>query len=73
LDHYAYQVFSSVTTLTIAHRLGTILDSDRVMVMDEGRLIEFDTPSNLLQRGGGAFASLAAEAGVGKRRGAAMA
>lgn len=44
--------FSHCTVLTIAHRLHTVMDSDRVLVMDAGRMVEFAHPHVLLQRGG---------------------
>ncbi|KAJ1865211.1 ATPase-like protein [Coemansia sp. RSA 2703] len=40
--------FKNCTVLTIAHRLGTIMDNDRILVMDQGQAVEFDTPQNLL-------------------------
>ncbi len=39
---------SGCTVITIAHRLDTIMDSDRVLVMDAGMVAELDTPQNLL-------------------------
>ncbi|XP_058061172.1 ATP-binding cassette sub-family C member 4-like [Anopheles bellator] len=41
--------FADCTVLTIAHRLNTIMDSDRVLVMDAGQAVEFGTPYELLQ------------------------
>jgi len=47
--------FKDATVLTIAHRLNTILDSDRVLVLDDGNVVEFDTPNNLLSKSDGLF------------------
>ncbi len=43
------QVFADRSVLTIAHRLDSVIDSDRILVMAEGRVAEFDTPFALLQ------------------------
>ncbi|KAL3517448.1 hypothetical protein ACH5RR_020037 [Cinchona calisaya] len=42
--------FSSCTILSIAHRIPTVMDCDRVLVIDAGRAEEFDKPSSLLER-----------------------
>jgi ABC-type multidrug transport system fused ATPase/permease subunit len=44
------QEFQDSTVITIAHRLDTIIDSDRIIVMDSGKIVEFDTPHALLNR-----------------------
>ncbi|KAF5388715.1 hypothetical protein D9757_004866 [Collybiopsis confluens] len=56
--------FKDVTVLTIAHRLNTIIDSDRVLVMDSGKVAEFDTPEKLLGKRDSIFYSLATDAGL---------
>ncbi|XP_044597658.1 multidrug resistance-associated protein 1 isoform X2 [Cotesia glomerata] len=56
--------FKDCTVLTIAHRLNTILDSDRVIVLDKGVITEFDKPENLLQKPTSAFYSMAKDSGI---------
>ncbi|KAK0089852.1 hypothetical protein PV325_005159 [Microctonus aethiopoides] len=56
--------FKDSTILTIAHRLNTILDSNRVIVLDKGKITEFDDPKVLLQQPTSAFYSMAKDAGI---------
>ncbi|KAJ1332267.1 hypothetical protein BSLG_008573 [Batrachochytrium salamandrivorans] len=55
--------FADLTMLTIAHRLNTIIDCDRVLVMDAGKVVEFDEPSKLLNIPDGIFRSLVEQTG----------
>ncbi|XP_044944139.1 multidrug resistance-associated protein 1-like isoform X3 [Mustela putorius furo] len=55
--------FSDCTILTIAHRLHSIIDSDRVLVLDSGRITEFETPQNLICQKG-LFFEMLTEAGI---------
>ncbi|KDO29297.1 hypothetical protein SPRG_05834 [Saprolegnia parasitica CBS 223.65] len=54
-----------VTLLVIAHRLDTILDSDQILVMADGRVAEYGPPSELLANDASAFAQLAKQARLG--------
>ena len=56
--------FSKCTIITIAHRLHTVMDSDRVLVMDAGKMVEFDHPYSLLQKPNGFFKQLVDQTGT---------
>ena len=58
--------FKECTVLTIAHRLHTIIDSDKILMLDKGTVCEFDSPRALLKRPGSKFRGLVKEAGSGK-------
>jgi len=51
------------TLITIAHRLQTIADYDKIMVLDAGKVVEFDSPLKLLETEGGFFRGLVEESG----------
>lgn len=54
------------TTITVAHRLNTVIDSTRVLVLKDGTIAEFDTPEKLLADKQSIFFSMALEAGLVK-------
>uniref|UniRef100_A0A668AAK9 ATP-binding cassette, sub-family C (CFTR/MRP), member 3 n=1 Tax=Myripristis murdjan TaxID=586833 RepID=A0A668AAK9_9TELE len=55
--------FEDCTVFTIAHRLNTIMDYTRVLVLDKGQIAEFDTPANLITKRG-IFYNMAKDAGL---------
>ncbi|XP_028587595.1 ATP-binding cassette sub-family C member 5 isoform X2 [Podarcis muralis] len=56
------EAFADCTMLTIAHRLHTVLGSDRIMVLMQGQVMEFDTPSVLLSNENSRFYAMFAAA-----------
>uniref|UniRef100_A0A2K6RP73 ATP binding cassette subfamily C member 5 n=1 Tax=Rhinopithecus roxellana TaxID=61622 RepID=A0A2K6RP73_RHIRO len=56
------EAFADCTMLTIAHRLHTVLGSDRIMVLAQGQVVEFDTPSVLLSNDSSRFYAMFAAA-----------
>ncbi|KAH8646330.1 oligomycin resistance ATP-dependent permease yor1 [Xylariales sp. PMI_506] len=58
LQRVIREEFKDYTVLTVAHGLDTIMDSDVIVVMDEGTAVEVGSPVELLQGGGGWFAGL---------------
>eukprot|EP00405_Crypthecodinium_cohnii_P035475 CAMPEP_0206533788 /NCGR_PEP_ID=MMETSP0325_2-20121206/5166_1 /ASSEMBLY_ACC=CAM_ASM_000347 /TAXON_ID=2866 /ORGANISM="Crypthecodinium cohnii, Strain Seligo" /LENGTH=1203 /DNA_ID=CAMNT_0054030483 /DNA_START=114 /DNA_END=3726 /DNA_ORIENTATION=- len=54
--------FAGASTLTIAHRLQTIMDSDRILVLESGSVKELGPPAELRQKEGGVFRAMVEEA-----------
>ncbi|XP_067661101.1 multidrug resistance-associated protein 1-like [Haliotis asinina] len=58
------EAFTDCTIITIAHRLNTVMDYDRIIVMDSGMIKEMDTPETLLSNSNSIFYGLAKNAGL---------
>lgn len=54
-----FREFKGSTIMIISHRLDTVLHCDKVMVMDQGKILEFDSPNKLLEDTQSAFYGLA--------------
>ncbi|KAJ7727894.1 hypothetical protein B0H16DRAFT_1677216 [Mycena metata] len=55
--------FTDSLLLTIAHRLKTVIDYDRLLVLDKGKLVEFDTPLRLIEKEDGIFRAMCLKSG----------
>ncbi|RDB18199.1 ATP-dependent bile acid permease [Hypsizygus marmoreus] len=55
--------FNDSLLLTVAHRLRTVIDYDRLIVLDKGKIAEFDTPWKLIQRENGIFRNMCLKSG----------
>ncbi|KAH9922425.1 multidrug resistance-associated ABC transporter [Fomitopsis serialis] len=56
--------FNDSMLLTVAHRLRTVIDYDRLIILDKGELAECDTPLNLIQKEGGIFRQMCLKSGT---------
>jgi len=56
--------FSGSLLLTVAHRLRTVIDYNRLLVLDKGKIAEFDTPLNLIQKEDGIFRNMCLKSGT---------
>ncbi|KAG9077901.1 hypothetical protein FRC06_008643, partial [Ceratobasidium sp. 370] len=55
--------FRHSALITIAHRLHTVIDNDRILVLNAGQVVEFDTPADLLTKEGGIFHEMCKKSG----------
>ncbi len=55
--------FAECTIITVAHRLHSVIDCDKILVLDKGRLKEYDHPHVLLEKEGGSFAGMVKHTG----------
>ena len=60
--------FQSCTVFTIAHRLQTVMDSNRILVLDDGKVMEFDSPGKLMENSDGYLFKLVNQTGPSEKK-----
>ncbi|KAJ3568574.1 hypothetical protein NP233_g5623 [Leucocoprinus birnbaumii] len=63
IQNFLRNELRDVTILTVAHRLRTVMDFDKIMVLKEGQIVEFDRPKTLLQKEQGYFREMVDNSG----------
>lgn len=61
IQHIIQSESHGCTVITIAHRIPTVIDSDKVLVLNEGKIVEYDSPAKLLEDESSSFAKLVSE------------
>jgi ATP-binding cassette subfamily C (CFTR/MRP) protein 2 len=56
-----HKQFANCTVISVAHRIPTVMDSNKVLVLDAGLVKEFDSPTRLLEKQSSLFAALVRE------------
>jgi ATP-binding cassette, subfamily C (CFTR/MRP), member 4 len=67
LHESLHESFHDATIIAVAHRLDTVIDHDMILVLGKGRVLEYDTPANLI-RSGGMFAKMVDDTGEAMSR-----
>ena len=58
IETLMHKAFDKCTVITIAHRLQTVINSDKVLVLGDGKVLEYEEPQVLMQKQGSHFGSL---------------
>ena len=61
IQNLIHKELKNATILTIAHRINTVNSSDKVLVLDKGKLVEFDSPEELQKNSNSLYLALARE------------
>jgi len=63
LHESLHESFGDATIIAVAHRLDTVIDHDYILVLGQGKVLEFGSPADLLRKSGGAFSTMVDDTG----------